>query len=244
MDESWFLKWFNSPYYDLLYRHRSEGEAKAFLEELLKFLKPPIGSKMLDVACGNGRYSIYLADKGYDVTGIDISNSKIQEASESTGDHLQFYRHDMRLPFRKNHFDYVFNFFTSFGYFERDEDHDRTIASIRDNLKVGGCFLLDYMNTPKVIEELVEEEERELDGIHFSIKRYVENNFIVKKIEIHHRNRDFEFIERVRAFYLEDFQQMLADNGLELKKYFGDYRLGEYVPSQSDRLILLAKKTN
>ncbi len=85
---------------------------------------------MLDVACGRGRHSRILASKGFVVTGIDISFDSIAFAKQFENENLDFYQHDMRLPFRVNYFDYAFNFFTSFGYFKTRREHDDAIRTI------------------------------------------------------------------------------------------------------------------
>jgi 2-polyprenyl-3-methyl-5-hydroxy-6-metoxy-1,4-benzoquinol methylase len=80
MQMTWFKDWFNSPYYHQLYFNRDDKEAAAFIDKLINYLKPVPGSYMLDVACGKGRHSIQLASKGFDVTGIDLSDDSINEA--------------------------------------------------------------------------------------------------------------------------------------------------------------------
>jgi 2-polyprenyl-3-methyl-5-hydroxy-6-metoxy-1,4-benzoquinol methylase len=80
MQKSWFKDWFNSHYYHLLYQHRDEEEALSFIQRLILHLHPSPGAKMLDVACGKGRHSKALADNGFDVTGIDLSEESIIEA--------------------------------------------------------------------------------------------------------------------------------------------------------------------
>ena len=246
MQEEWFLKWFNSPYYDLLYRHRSEKEARAFLDTLLLHLAPPKDSLMLDLACGNGRFSHYLALKGYEVTGLDISDSKIidaiNKANELKISNVEFYKHDMRNLFRYNYFDYIFNFFTSFGYFDNDNDHLKTIETIYAGLKPGGIFVLDFLNGKKVISELVASEERVFEGIPVSIERDFSNGYIQKRIELKHRNKNLSFTEQVRAFDVNDFEKMFDHAGFEIVNLFGDYQLNLYDEEKSDRLIIEAVK--
>src|SRR5674476_339580 len=75
--QPWFKEWFNSPYYHQLYFKRDEAEAAGFLNKLIAYLNPKPGSLMLDIACGKGRHSIQLASKGFDVTGIDLSEDSI-----------------------------------------------------------------------------------------------------------------------------------------------------------------------
>ncbi|MFZ4059577.1 MAG: class I SAM-dependent methyltransferase, partial [Ferruginibacter sp.] len=144
--KAWFKDWFNSPYYHQLYNNRDEQEAANFIDQLIDYLQPTTGATMLDVACGKGRHSIQLAAKGFDVTGIDLSEESIQEALKSETDMLHFYKHDMRLPFRINYYDFVFNFFTSFGYFNTAREHHHAIRTMNQAVKHQGCFVMDYLN--------------------------------------------------------------------------------------------------
>src|SRR5215208_3572942 len=98
-DSSWFIKWFDSSFYHQLYANRDEHEAKSFIDELLLELQPATNVSMLDLGCGAGRHSRYLASKGYNVTGIDLASSSIRAARQSKTENVQFYRHDMRTSF-------------------------------------------------------------------------------------------------------------------------------------------------
>ena len=73
----WFVSWFDSIHYHNLYAYRDDSEAAGFIDELIQYLGPVNGSSMLDVGCGAGRHSIYLASKGFRVTGIDLSAGSI-----------------------------------------------------------------------------------------------------------------------------------------------------------------------
>src|SRR5262249_52369317 len=131
----WYKEWFNSPFYHKLYFERDEKEAQKFISKLLDYLKPPKDSRVLDVACGKGRHSRFLAQQGLEVTGIDLSPDSIAFAKQFENSHLYFFQHDMRLPAWINYFDYAFNFFTSFGYFKTRREHDDAIGSIVRSLK-------------------------------------------------------------------------------------------------------------
>ena len=100
-DLPWFKTWFNSPYYHSLYKNRNDEEARNFIDALLYELCPAQGSSMLDVGCGNGRHSKYLAAQGFKVTGFDTASSSIRQAQKFQLPTLTFFRHDMRLPFEK-----------------------------------------------------------------------------------------------------------------------------------------------
>jgi 2-polyprenyl-3-methyl-5-hydroxy-6-metoxy-1,4-benzoquinol methylase len=145
-EKAWYKDWFNSPFYHKLYFDRDDKEAGNFIKKLIEHLKPIPGSRMLDVACGKGRHSKTLASLGFQVTGIDISFDSIAQAKQYESEHLDFYVHDMRLPFWGNYYNYAFNFFTSFGYFKTRREHDDAIRTIAKSLKPGGKLVIDYLN--------------------------------------------------------------------------------------------------
>ena len=170
----WFQSWFDSVHYHKLYGNRNEKEASDFIDVLIDYLQPDPGSSMLDLGCGAGRHSKHLSKKGYPVTGIDLSSSSIRAAKKWETESLQFIRRDMRDPFGTRCFDYIFNFFTSFGYFKTDYENHLVIRNIANALKDYGTVVMDFMNTNYVEERLVGQEQKEIDGIQYRIYRWVD----------------------------------------------------------------------
>jgi len=243
-DHPWFQDWFNSPYYHQLYFKRDEKEAAAFIDKLIADLRPLPGSLMLDVACGRGRHSIHLASKGFDVTGIDLSEDSIKEALTHECEHLHFYLHDMRLPFRINYFDYAFNFFTSFGYFDTRREHDNAIRTIAQAIKPGGHFVLDYLNTHYAEDHLIHQSEKEIDGVNFIITKWFDETHFYKKIVVEDEllEEPMQYTEKVTKFSLGDFTEMFAYHGLQIDEVYGDYDFNNYNVKKSPRLIVIARK--
>lgn len=244
VQKQWFKDWFNSPYYHLLYNNRDKKEAASFIDQLLDYLHPSPEATMLDVACGRGRHSKYLADKGYTVTGIDLSIQSINVARKLENEHLSFFQHDMRMPFRVNYFDFVFNFFTSFGYFDTQRENENALRTLKNALKPGGTLVLDYLNSHYVAAHLVPEETKEKDDVVFEIQREMDNNKFLKQIDILDRNRKqrVTYTESVNAYTREDFEEMYERQGLQITGIFGDYSFNNYDEQQSPRLIIIAKK--
>ncbi len=238
----WFECWFDSPYYHVLYKNRDFSEAELFIDKLIGFLQPAPGSRIMDLACGKGRHSIFLNKKGYDVTGIDLSPGSIACAKQSENDTLHFYTHDMRKSFRTNYFDFVLNLFTSFGYFEQERDNNAVVNSACKSLKPDGIFVLDFMNAKKVIECLPFAETKIVEGIEFRINKTLEGNFIIKKIEFEDKGKAYHFQERVKALTLNDLEKYLKANELKTVHLWGSYSLEAFDENSSERLIIVAKK--
>ena len=238
----WYQVWFDSPWYNLLYRNRDESEAIRFIDRLADYLKPLPESTILDLACGQGRHSRRLVQLGFDVTGIDLSPQNILAARARENDFLSFFEHDMRLPFRINYFQYIFNFFTSFGYFEYQRDNLQCLVSIRKGLKPSGILVIDFLNVAYAVKHLVGQEERVEEGVIFKIKREFTGRHFIKEINITDGPVQKTFTERVQGITLDQFQEYFLQAGLKLIECFGSYDLECYDPENSPRLIMIAQK--
>ena len=238
--KKWYASWFDSPYYHILYKDRNYREAQLFMDNITHYLNLPEDSKILDLACGKGRHSIYLNQLGFDVLGADLSENSIIEASKNTNKTLNFKVHDMRMPF-ENKFEAIFNLFTSFGYFEKDEDNLTTLIAMKDSLSEYGFAVIDFMNVNNVIANLVPEEIKTVENIDFHIKRYVKDNHIFKEIDFEDQGEKYHFTEKVKALTLQDFESMMEEAGIFLLDIFGDYKLKKYHKTESERLIMIFK---
>jgi SAM-dependent methyltransferase len=244
-ERPWYKDWFSSPFYHKLYFERDEKEAAEFISRLIDHLKPAPGNFMLDVACGRGRHSRILAQKDFYVTGTDISFESIAFAKKFESGNLEFYQHDMRLPFRINYFDYTFNFFTSFGYFKTRREHDDAIRTIANGLKPNGIFVIDYLNFHYAEDHLVHNEMKKIVGTTYEIHRWHDETHFYKKIIIDDSQimQPISFTEKVAKFTFGDMNDMLSFHGLQVQEVFGDYQLGSYDTRSKPRMIIIAKKT-
>jgi len=238
--EQWYASWFDTPYYHILYKDRDYTEAQNFMDNLTNYLNLPEHGKILDLACGKGRHSVYLNSLGYNVTGADLSEQSIAHAQQFENETLRFKVHDMSTPFPDT-FDAVFNLFTSFGYFEDEACNLKTIASIKQELNAFGFGVIDFMNTNYIIKNLIPENVKTVDGIDFHQKRSVKEGYIIKDISFKVDGEHFEFQERVKAFTLQDFESLFAKAGVHLLDVFGDYKLHKYHTETSERMIMIFK---
>lgn len=240
VSKNWFASWFDTPYYHILYKDRNYREAQIFMDNLTQYLNLPEKAKVLDLACGKGRHSIYLNQLGFDVVGADLSENSIASATKNENETLHFKVHDMREPFESK-FDAIFNLFTSFGYFENEEDNLTTLIAIKNSLTEYGFAVIDFMNVQQVLENLVPEEVKTVEEIEFHIKRYFKDGHIYKEIDFEDNGEKYHFTERVRALTLENFQEMMDEAGIFLLDIFGDYKLKKFHKKDSERLIMIFK---
>jgi SAM-dependent methyltransferase len=241
-EKEWFTEWFDSPYYHMLYQNRDDREAQVFLDNLTKHFHVSPATKIVDLACGKGRHAIYLNSLGFDVTGIDLSEQSIACAMQHTNAHLRFEVGDLRNLRFENAFDVALNLFTSFGYFQSNEENLQVIKNMHSSIKPGGYLLIDFMNAPYVIKELVEHESKTINGIKFKINRWIDKGFIYKKIHFTDMNKQFEFTEKVQALTKKDFELLFASCSFNLVNIFGDYSLNPYKEPTSPRLIMVVKR--
>jgi SAM-dependent methyltransferase len=239
----WFKDWFNSPYYHILYQHRDNEEAEAFLKRLMEFVHLNPNSKILDLACGKGRHSIILNQLGYNVTGIDLSAKSIEHAQSFLTKGLKFQIHDMRDLLGTALFDLVVNLFTSFGYFDREAENLRVIRNVSLSLRPGGLFLLDFMNTIKLRSHLISSyHEYESGKVKFKIHKEIKNGRVLKVIEVDDEGNHFRFEEDVMLITPDQFRDYFKQSGFVIQKEFGDYNLNPFEENASERFIILAQK--
>jgi len=234
------MDWFDSDYYHVLYKHRDYNEAQNFIDNIVEYLDLKKGSKILDLACGIGRHSIYLEKIGFKVVGTDKSPNNIKKAKASKNQSLSFLQMEM-IEDTNHKYDFIFNLFTSFGYVNHDYNL-KTIKNIERQLKDDGTVIVDFMNTLFVKKNLVIEETKVIDDLSFKIKRKSDGKHIYKEIKFQDK-KDYFFQEKVMDLSLKDFEDYLKRYNLKIIKTFGDYDLNEFDIKNSERLVMVIKKS-
>jgi ubiquinone/menaquinone biosynthesis C-methylase UbiE len=244
VESPWFSKAFGAFYTDV-YAHRNEAEAQAHLPSILKLAKLSEGQyNILDLGCGQGRYTHLINQHGHHIVGLDYS-SELLHLAHSDYPQLSLCRGNMlQLPF-VNHFDRVLSLFTSFGYFENDHDNFTVLQQMSDCLKNKGLLYLDFLNANLV--QPSDWEEKQLGRfLQISKKEILPNlNLVQKTIKLYHENDlKYQYHEKVKLYDLDWFILKTQSLQLHLKQTFGDYQANPYDPNSSPRLILVFEKNS
>jgi ubiquinone/menaquinone biosynthesis C-methylase UbiE len=235
----WYEQSFGEDYLKV-YQHRSVEEAVEEVAELLSWFPLKAGVKVLDLCCGTGRHSFAFQQLGFDVTGIDLSAVLLREAeARNVKGEISFVQGDMRnLPWGNHSFDAVCNLFTSFGYFESEEEDQKVLNEIERVLRPDGYFVIDFLNPMYIINNLIPHSTKEIGGEVVREERWIENHTVNKKITI----QDRTYFEKVRLYTKEQLTDKLQTTGLEVLGVQGDYAGNPYDAEQSKRMMLWGKK--
>ena len=242
LDKQWFETWFDSPYYHQLYCNRDEIEAHNFISKLSAYLQLPIGSSVLDIACGKGRHSRFFSSLGYDTTGIDLSPHSIAYANTFSTEHLHFQEWDMRKVYKAESYDIVVNLFSSFGYFDEEADDQTAIQAMADNLKPNGILVMDYLNAGAIIKLIKPRDIIDRGEIQFHIKKRIENGFIKKEIDFIANGENQHYEEQLKIIKPAQFEKLFAASALRIIALFGSYDLEDFDAEKSLRQIIVASK--
>jgi SAM-dependent methyltransferase len=233
----WFEEWFGEDYLRL-YPHRDDADAGRAVALISRAVELRPGWRVLDVACGAGRHARAFSGLGALCFGLDLSATLLRLARQVTTAPL--IRADMRyLPVRPGSMDLTVNLFTSFGYFERDAEHAAALQEMVSTVRIGGWFVIDFLNPAAVRRQLVPEETIQLSGQTVQVTRSVspDGRYVCKSIRAPIGRH---FMERVRLFEPEQISQMLESAGVKIRHRFGDYDAAPLEPG-SPRTIMLGQ---
>ncbi len=242
MQTPWFVEAFRAEYLEV-YSHRDESSAAREAKSALSLLRHnPTSGLLLDLASGAGRHARAFKAHGCRVMCFDLSQDLTRRSHELG---LTTTLGDMRrLPFRDWSFRAVTCLFSSFGYFEEEQEHRATLDEIARVLEPGGAALLDLMDrdtvryqlrpqSVEIVDELTIEVERALvDG-----GKRVEKSIRIMRSDCESR----AWTESVRLFTEDELEELAEDAHLVIERIVGDYDGRPVVPGETRRLVVLRK---
>jgi ubiquinone/menaquinone biosynthesis C-methylase UbiE len=214
---------------------------------LIDVMGLPVGARVLDVPCGQGRHAHLLAEAGYDVQGVDLSRDLLALAQKrGTTANLKYVRADMRRlpPSWSGRFDAVLNLFTSFGFFLDPGDDARVIAEFARVLKPGGLLVWHGGSRDGVMASFLERDwwttrngtvighEREFDPL---------SGVLTVRSTWRGPKRSGEREHRIRLYTATRLAELCRDAGLIVTLALDGWR-DRPLTRRSSEMLLLARK--
>jgi len=242
----WYKGMYGEHYYRASFAHMTDDRTNTETAFIEKALDLPQGSKILDLCCGPGRHTMALADKGYTMSGLDLSKQYLKRAAREARKRnlsIDFRHGDMRkIPFRGK-FDAVINIFTSFGYFQDEEDNFKVIEGISRRLKPGGKFLVDVINRDYLIRNITDSHWFEREDVICLQEHFfdAETSRIEDRWVFMEKGSRKEFDVSIRVYALHEMIDMFERAGLKYESAWGGFD-GQEFCFKSKRLIVLGSK--
>jgi bacillithiol biosynthesis cysteine-adding enzyme BshC len=242
---AWFRQHFNDDY-RTLYSGRTQEQAEAEIAFVVQQLEITPKDRVLDLCCGHGRHLRSLAAHGISVVGVDLSEPLLRQVPRGEG--IEIVCADMRhLPFAggTEGFTVLVNFFTSFGYFDSDEENRAAAREMARVLRPGGRFLIDLMNLRTTVDSLVPRTERRAGPFEVVEERSFDEER--RRLEKHIRLVDTrngerkEYVESVRVYEEDEIRELLASEGLDVERVFGDFK-GNPPGGPATRMLVIGKR--
>ena len=241
----WFEEWFNTEDYLNVYRHRNDADAERLVDLILANTILGHNADVIDLACGNGRHSIHFAECGYNVTAVDLSENLLcaaQKSAENLGLNIRFINSDLRSFQISSKFDLAVNLFTSFGYFETDDENFSLFPKVFKLLKNKGYFVIDYFNANYLSNNLVTHSEDIVSEKKIIQDRKIIGDRVVKDITISQDGLRKNFRESVRMYSGTELLTALKKSGFKIHKVFGDFDGSKFDLNSSPRIIIISGK--
>lgn len=161
-------------YYDLLYKDKDYLKESEYIDNLIKTYAPTEGIKILDIGCGTGIHANYLAQKGYQIVGIDRSEEMIKQAQLRCLKNCEFIVSDATNFSLKEKFDSIISLFHVVSYQTSNKDLNDLFTNVSLHLKNDGLFIFDFWYGPAVLTEKPSVRIKRLENDQINITRIAE----------------------------------------------------------------------
>ena len=226
------------------------AEARAHLPDLMRLSGIQSGH-VLDVGCGPGRYTLPLAEAGFSVCALDTSpalldqlKEQLPSLSQEAQSRVEVVEADMRSFVREEAFDCAMVMWSTFGYFEDEEDHGQVLDNIYRSLRSGGKLMLDLVGLEYLCRALEPVHLSEFDDGRLLIERPVLVDEMTR-LENEWLLIEGESVQRAtfshRVWSGGEMAQLLAIHGFEVIGVYGDYEGSPY-DMEAERMLFVAKR--
>jgi len=223
-------------YYDLLYKDKDYLEEAEYVQKFIKLFNPS-AKNILDLGCGTGKHDIIFAEKGFNVTGVELSEKMIESANEnrdlknSLYPTLRFCQGDIRNILLDEKFDVIISLFHVMSYQKTNEDLVSTIKTVKEHLKNDGIFLFDFWYGPAVLSERPEVRIKKLEDEEILVERFAEPSLRINEniVDVNYRvcitekinglTSEIKETHSMRYLFIPEINLILKEANMELITY-------------------------
>ncbi|MDP6777679.1 MAG: class I SAM-dependent methyltransferase [Candidatus Latescibacteria bacterium] len=240
--DPWYRRFFGREYLEFDEHPETDTEVTFILE----VLAPGPGTKILDVGCGYGRHLIPLGLEGCSVVGLDLSPVMISAARNGaarSGIGTALVRADMAsIPF-SGAFDAALSLFSTFGYFETEDQNFRVLKDVSDALAPGGRLLIETANRDFLIRHLTPAQVYRPGGMLVLEERQFDSLTSRSRVDVtvFQDGEETHLYHSIRLYTFTELQMLLSATDLETQAVWGDYRGSGYTTDSPQMIVLAAK---
>ena len=173
---------FNSGiYYDLFYEDKDYAKEADYISKKLKE-NNVCGKSLLELGCGTGRHALNLTKLGYEIVGIEQSQSMIDSSKEIKN--FKCIQGDIRNIKLNKKFDSIISLFHVISYQITNQSLDAVFKTAYDHLNRSGIFLFDVWYAPAVIHLMPNIRVKKISNGSNTITRIAEPEMILNKNQV------------------------------------------------------------
>ncbi len=234
--------------YDLFMDNVPYKEWADYLDKLFKEYGIEDGL-LLDLGCGTGKLTRLLAEKGYDMIGVDYSFEMLDIAREQSDESILYLLQDMREFELYGTVRGIYSACDCLNYILEEEELKEVFALVNNYLDPGGIFVFD-INTPYKYQELLADNTiaETRDEGSFIWENYYDEEEQINEYDLtlyikeeDGRFQRFEETHYQRCYELETIQKLLEEAGLEFVAMYDAYTK-ESVSEESEKVLVIARE--
>ena len=241
-------------YYDLFNHEKNYGKECDFVQETFRrFSGTPIKT-ILDLGCGTGLHDKEFSERGYKITGLDLSEDMIEIAKERNPS-SEFVVGDMSNFSLNKKFDAIITMFSAMGYLTENNQIANFFDSVKKHINRGGLLIIDVWNGLGVMHELPTSREKtaQIGNLKITRKSFpildVKNHvnrvkFNVKVFDRENLIDDYDENHKVRFFFPQELGKYMEDAGFELIHVCPSYRIDSEITEKDWNIVLVARLKN
>jgi len=244
MTELWTKRYFDTVYHRRWTLGPPDETVFRHVDFVIDELSASEGSTLVDVGCGQGRYSLAFAARGLQVTGLDASEVLLNQARQldsGASPRVRWVLGDMRRLPKTDTYQYGI-LFDAFGFFESDEENEDVVRQLGQAVSPGGAVVIAVLNGERILNSLEPVSRQEKNGRMVEVRRKLEGRILKEDVIVTEGPREYAAERRQRLYSVDEIENIAAGSGLRPRSLYGDL-LGEaFSEENSSKIVVICER--